>query len=183
MKVWQDKELGGVIIIEPDKFEDHRGHFLEVYQYERYREAGIEATFLQDNLSFSRKGVLRGLHYQYPHQQAKLVFVAEGEIFDVAVDIRRNSPTFGKWTSVILSGKSMRQIFIPEGFAHGFCVLSDTATVIYKCSAYYAPGSEGGVLWSDPDLGIEWPIDAPILSEKDAGLPRLKDILPERLPQ
>ncbi len=182
MKVWHSQVLSEVIVIEPDVFEDQRGYFSEAFQKERYQEAGIKGQFVQDNLSFSQKGVLRGLHYQYPHQQAKLVFVVHGEIFDVAVDIRDGSPTFGKWTSVVLSSENHRQLYIPKGFAHGFCVLSDTAVVIYKCDEYYFPEDDGGIIWSDPELGIDWPLSSPILSAKDKGLPRLKEIPPSRLP-
>ena len=182
MRAWRSDVLKEVIIVEPDVFGDHRGYFLETFQKKRYEEAGINVSFVQDNLSISRKGVLRGLHYQFPHEQAKLVQVIEGEIFDVAVDIRRDSPSFGKWTSVILSHENKRQLFIPAGFAHGFCVLSDTAYVLYKCSDYYSPESEGGILWSDPELDIQWLISNPLLSDKDAAYPHLKDIPLERLP-
>jgi len=183
MRAWRSEVLKEVIIVEPDVFGDQRGYFLETFQKKRYEEAGINVSFVQDNLSFSRKGVLRGLHYQLPHQQAKLVHVIKGEIFDVAVDIRKGSPTFGKWVSIVLSERNKRQVFIPAGFAHGFCVLSDTAYVLYKCSDYYSPQSEGGVVWSDPMLNIPWPIPSPIVSPKDASYPPLKDIPPERLPE
>ena len=143
MKVWRAEKLPEVIIIEPDVFEDSRGYFLETYQERRYKESGVRVDFVQDNLSFSRKGVLRGLHCQLPNEQAKLVQVIRGEIFDVAVDIRSGSPTFGKWTSVVLSDENRLQIFVPTGFAHGFFVLSDIAYVMYKCSDYYSPESEG----------------------------------------
>ena len=174
--------LDGVLIIEPDVFGDQRGFFMETYQRQRYNAAGIETDFLQDNLSFSVKGTLRGLHYQHPHSQAKLVQVVQGEIYDVAVDIRRGSPTFGQWTGVHLSDENKRQFFIPEGFAHGFAVLSDTALFMYKCSDLYVPDSEGGLLWSDPDLGIDWPLSEPLLSDKDRRYPHLKDIPADRLP-
>ena len=183
MKAWRSEELPEIVIIEPDVFGDGRGYFLESYQEKRYREYGISVKFVQDNLSFSKKGVLRGLHYQLPKEQAKLVQVVKGEIFDVMVDIRKGSPTFGQWTSVVLSDENKRQVFVPTGFAHGFCVLSDTAYVMYKCSDYYTPQSEGGVLWSDPDIGIEWPVRDPILSEKDAAYPVLGEIAEERLPR
>jgi len=182
MRAWRSDELSEVIIVEPDVFGDQRGYFLETYQRLRYQDSGIDVTFVQDNLSFSRRGVLRGLHYQLPHEQAKLVHVIKGEIFDVVVDIRRGSPRFGKWVSVVLSEENKRQIFVPAGFAHGFCVLSETAYVLYKCSDFYSPESEGGVLWSDPQLNIEWPIADPLLSDKDAAYPHLKDIPFERLP-
>ena len=174
--------LPGVLILEPAVFEDQRGYFLETYHRQRYGEAGLDCSFVQDNLSHSVHGSLRGLHYQYPHGQAKLVQVITGEVFDVAVDIRRGSPTFGQWIGEKLSDKNRRQMFIPEGFAHGFDVLSDMAIFMYKCSDFYAPGSERGILWSDPDLGIEWPAGRPLLSEKDSKYPCLKDILEENLP-
>jgi dTDP-4-dehydrorhamnose 3,5-epimerase len=141
--------LPGVLVVEPKIFGDSRGFFLETWHAERYREAGIAASFVQDNVSFSRRGVLRGLHFQRPNDQAKLVAVLEGEVFDVAIDVRVGSPHFGKSTSVVLSGENKRQIFIPEGFAHGFCVLSESADVFYKCSDFYHPGDERAVLWND----------------------------------
>ena len=172
-----DIELPGVKIIEPDVYSDGRGYFLETFQERRYREFGINATFVQDNLSFSTKGTLRGLHYQYPHSQAKLVQVVQGEVLDVIVDIRRGSPTFGEWSGVRLSEENHRQLFAPEGFAHGYCVLSDTAIFTYKCSDFYAPDCEKGVLWSDPDIGIDWPVKNPILSSKDENAQSLKEWL------
>lgn len=174
--------LEGILIIEPDVFGDERGYFMETFHRKRYQQEGVDTEFVQDNLSFSAKGVLRGLHYQFPRAQAKLVQVIKGEVSDVMVDIRKGSPTFGKWLRVDLSDKNMRQIYIPEGFAHGFCVLSDTAFLSYKCSDLYAPDSEGGILWSDPDLGIGWPVNHPLLSEKDSQYPCLKDISLDRLP-
>ena len=174
--------LPGVLIFEPVVFEDRRGYFLETYHQERYDEAGLDCSFVQDNLSYSIHGTLRGLHYQYPYGQAKLVQVIKGEVFDVTVDIRRGSPTFGQWFGERLSDKNRLQMFIPEGFAHGFCVLSDTALFAYKCSDFYAPGSEGGILWSDPDLGIDWLVGEPLLSEKDSEYPCLKKIPEEKLP-
>ncbi len=175
-------ELEGVLILEPEVFGDHRGFLLESYQQQRYAEAGVEATFVQDNISFSVCRTLRGLHYQYPHPQAKLVQSLQGEIFDVVVDIRKGSPTFGRWVGVVLSEKNRRQLYVPMGFAHGFCVLSETALFMYKCSDYYSPKDEGGLLWRDPDIGIDWPIQDPILSSRDAALQRLDRIDPERLP-
>jgi len=177
-----ETSLPGVVIVEPHVFEDRRGFFMETYHQKRYSEDGIDAIFVQDNLSHSVGGILRGLHYQLKHPQAKLVQVISGAIFDVAVDIRRGSPTFGQWTGAHLSVENHRQIFIPEGFAHGFCVLSETADVIYKCTDFYAPADEGGILWSDPDISIHWPIADLILSEKDNNYPRLKDVPEERLP-
>ena len=175
--------LPDVLVIEPRVFEDERGFFMESYHQKRYEQSLISTVFVQDNLSYSIRGTLRGLHYQYPHGQAKLVQAVKGEIFDVAVDIRVNSPAFGKWTGARLSDRNKRQICIPEGFAHGFCVLSETAVVIYKCSNYYAPESERGILWSDPDLGIDWPVKAPLLSHKDSRYSRLRHVSLERLPQ
>jgi dTDP-4-dehydrorhamnose 3,5-epimerase len=175
-------DLNGVMIIDPDVFGDHRGFFLESYHKERYSQAGIKETFVQDNLSFSTGNTLRGLHYQHPQGQDKLVQVLEGEVYDVAVDIRYGSPGFGRWTAAILSSVNRRQFFIPEGFAHGFCVLSDTALFYYKCSGYYAPQHEGGICWDDPQLGIDWPVDSPTLSERDHNFQRLVDINPQHLP-
>ena len=174
--------LPEILIIEPSVFQDERGFFMETYQQRRYTEAGIESIFVQDNLSRSVHGTLRGLHYQVKHAQAKLIQVIEGTIFDVALDIRRGSPYFGQWTSVHLSDENKRQLFLPEGFAHGFCVLSESAQVVYKCTDFYAAEDEGGVLWSDPTLAIAWPISEPLLSEKDSQLPCLADIPSERLP-
>lgn len=171
-----------VVIVEPKVFGDRRGYFLETYQQQRYAAAGIDADFVQDNISFSQGGILRGLHFQHPQGQAKLVQVLEGEIYDVAVDVRRGSPTFGQWVGVTLSSTEPRQLYIPKGFAHGFCVLSPTALFSYKCGDYYAPSSENGVCWNDPDLGIEWPVQHPVLSDKDQAYSRLKAIPPERLP-
>jgi dTDP-4-dehydrorhamnose 3,5-epimerase len=174
--------IPGVYIIEPDIFRDDRGFFLETYHQRRYAEGGIDCPFVQDNHSHSRLGVLRGLHYQLNHGQAKLIYVSCGEIFDVAVDIRRGSPTFGKWVGARLSGENGRQIYVPRGFAHGFYTLSETADIIYKCTDFYAPGDEYGILWSDPDIGIEWPDKNPLLSEKDSRNPRLSEIPEDLLP-
>lgn len=172
--------LTGVLVIVPRVFRDQRGFFLETYHKEKYRLAGIDRSFVQDNHSCSRKGILRGLHYQLNHPQAKLITVSRGEIYDVAVDIRRGSPSFGKWIGVYLSEQNNRQLFIPEGFAHGFVVLSDPADVTYKCTDLYDPEDEQGVIWSDPQIGIEWPMVDPVLSDKDKQFSRLSDI-PERL--
>lgn len=174
--------LDGVLIIEPDVHTDLRGFFIETYQRQRLWEQGLRERFVQDNLSFSKKRVLRGLHYQKNHPQAKLVAVVCGEIFDVAVDARPGSPSFGQWSGVILSDKNRRQLLIPKGFAHGFCVCSQTAYVLYKCSDYYHPGDEGGIHWNDPDIRIDWPIKDPILSEKDQRLPFLRNLDAEDLP-
>ena len=175
--------LDGVLILIPRVFNDDRGFFMEAYHKEKYVNLGICVDFVQDNLSFSCGGTLRGLHYQHPHGQAKLVQVLDGHVFDVTVDIRSGSPTFGQWVGIHLSGENRKQVFIPAGFAHGFCVLSETAHFLYKCSDLYAPDCEGGVLWSDPDIGIDWPVKEAILSEKDAKYPRLKDVKVDRLPR
>jgi dTDP-4-dehydrorhamnose 3,5-epimerase len=174
--------LDGVCIIEPAVYADARGFFTETYNRERYRAAGFGQPFVQDNLSFSVRGTIRGLHYQHPHDQAKLVMAVKGQIYDVAVDIRRGSPRFGQWVGVRLSEDNKRQIFIPEGFAHGFCVLSETAIMTYKCTDFYHPGSEKGIIWSDPDLGIDWPVRDPLISDKDRRYGCLKDLLAESLP-
>lgn len=174
--------LPGVLVLEPKIFGDQRGFFLETYHEARYREIGIPARFVQDNHSRSRRGVLRGLHYQLQQPQGKLVRVTRGRVFDVAVDIRRGSPTFGHWTSIILDDESHRQMYVPPGFAHGFCVLSDEADFVYKCTDYYHPRSEQGILWNDPAIGIEWPLAQVALSEKDTRNPPLARQAPERLP-
>ncbi len=175
--------LAGLCLIEPKVHGDSRGFFLETYHAPRYRQAGIRVDFVQDNLSLSVQGTLRGLHFQIRHPQAKLVQVLEGEIFDVAVDLRAGSPTFGRWAGFRLDAVGHRQIFIPAGFAHGFVVLSDRALFYYKCSDIYRPEDEGGLLWSDPDIGIDWPLASPLLSVKDAALPRLGAIASDGLPQ
>lgn len=174
--------LPGVLLIEPHVFTDPRGFFLETFHQERYAQAGLDRHFVQDNHSHSARNVVRGLHYQLQHPQGKLVFAALGEIFDVAVDIRRGSPTFAQWFGTRLSQENHHQLFIPEGFAHGFCVLSDTAEVIYKCTNLYTPGDDYGLLWSDPDIAIDWPIENALLSDKDSKNPTLKDAPPEHLP-
>ena len=174
--------LPGVLIIQPDVFKDNRGFFMETYHRKKYADKGLDQSFVQDNLSYSTLGTLRGLHYQYPNAQAKLVQALKGEIYDVAVDIRQGSPSFGQWAGAHLSDENKNQLFIPQGFAHGFCVISDTALVVYKCSSFYAPESEKGILWSDPDIGIDWPVKDPVLSPKDSQCPCLKDIPPDCLP-
>ncbi|MBN2063547.1 MAG: dTDP-4-dehydrorhamnose 3,5-epimerase [Sedimentisphaerales bacterium] len=178
-------EIEGVIIFEPRVFKDSRGFFLETFSSGRYIAAGLTRPFVQDNHSFSGKGTVRGLHYQLTQPQGKLVYCITGEIFDVAVDIRQGSPTFGRWTGTILSRENHRQMFIPEGFAHGFCVLSETADVSYKCTDVYKPGDDYGILWNDPEIGIEWPIDMSIalLSDKDMKNPRLSQADKSTLPQ
>ncbi len=168
--------LKDVLLVEPRVFEDERGFFMETYVRDGFREQGIDVEFVQDNHAKSTRGVLRGMHYQVHHGQDKLVRVVQGEVFDVAVDVRQNSTTFGQWVGVTLSADNKQQLFVPKGFAHGYCVLSDMAEFVYKCSDTYHPEDEGGLIWNDPDVGIEWPIDNPILSEKDKQHPRLKDI-------
>jgi len=178
----KETKLPGVLIIEPKVFSDARGYFMETWNKNRYAEFGIKYNFVQDNLSQSSKGVLRGLHFQNPNPQGKLVYVLQGEVFDVAVDIRINSPTFGQWVGITLSSKNNRQLFIPGGFAHGFCVISEYALFAYKCNDFYNPQAEKGVIWNDEDVNIEWPVNSPILSQKDQTYPKLKDISPKELP-
>lgn len=178
-----ETELPGVLEIEPRVFRDDRGYFFESWNHERYRGAGVPAGFVQDNVSVSKRGVLRGLHYQQPGSQGKLVGVLQGEVFDVAVDIRAGSPTFGRWMARVLSAENGLQLFIPEGFAHGFVVLSEVAVFSYKCTDYYDPAAEGTVLWNDPALGIDWPVWEPILSPKDREGKPLGEIPPESLPR
>lgn len=175
--------LPGVIMVQPKKFTDNRGFFLETFQQLRYPEFGITKPFVQDNLSRSFKGVLRGLHYQLKHPQSKLVYVTRGTVLDIVVDIRIGSPTFAQWFSQILSDENHLQLYIPEGFAHGFVTLSDEADFIYKCTEYYYPQYEQGVIWSDPEININWQITNPILSVKDSKYNLLKDIPRELLPQ
>ena len=180
MKI-SETELPGVLLLEPKRFGDDRGFFMELFHAKRYTEAGIPGPFVQDNFSRSAKGILRGLHFQQPHAQGKLVQVFAGTVYDVAVDIRRGSPTFGKWVGVELSADNRRQLWVPAGFAHGFCVLSESADFHYKCTELYSPASEHGIACNDPDLGIPWPVKSPLLSPKDSAAPRLKDapVLPD----
>lgn len=166
----------GILVLVPDVFEDSRGHFFETYHEARYRAAGIAGPFLQDNQSYSRAGVLRGLHAQRRQPQGKLVRVLEGAIFDVAVDVRPGSPTYRHWVGVPLSAENRQQMWVPPGFAHGFCVTSAGAAVAYKCTTLYDPDDEIGIAWNDPVLGITWPLATPILSPKDAALPRLAEV-------
>jgi dTDP-4-dehydrorhamnose 3,5-epimerase len=169
-------EIPEVILVEPRRFADDRGFFMETYKASEFAGYGLPATFVQDNLSYSSRGVLRGLHYQlHPHAQGKLVTALTGQIFDVAVDIRRGSPTFGRWVGQELSAQNGQMLYVPPGFAHGFCVLSDTAHVLYKVTAEYAPHLDRGILWNDPQIGISWPVADPVLSTKDAALPVLDD--------
>ncbi len=181
MKI-SETRLPGVLLIEPDIFGDHRGFFLETWNKRRYQEAGLDRDFVQDNLSLSRHGILRGLHYQWPQPQGKLVQVLRGAVFDVAVDIRQGSPTFGQWVGYELTAENHLQLFIPEGFAHGFCVISDQALFSYKCTDLYNPATEHGLLWNDPDIQIDWPVSEPLLSEKDSAALALRDIPRPDLP-
>ena len=174
--------LPGVLILDPKVFGDARGFFYESYNKNSFQDADIDATFIQSNVSRSARGVLRGLHYQWPHPQGKLVSVLEGEVYDVAVDVRYGSPTFGQSQAAMLTAENHRHFWIPEGFAHGFCVVSEFATFIYQCTALYDPKAESGILWNDADLAIDWPISTPMLSDKDSKAPLLRDVAPERLP-
>jgi dTDP-4-dehydrorhamnose 3,5-epimerase len=174
-------EVPGLLILEPKAFGDARGFFMETWNQRKYREAGLDVDFVQDNISVSGKGALRGLHFQNPSAQGKLVSVLQGEVFDVAVDLRRSSPAFGKSHGLNLSSKNKLQFFVPPGFAHGFLVLSETAMFHYKCTEFYSPKDELAIRWDDPDLGIRWPLDKPTLSEKDAKAPRLRDVPKEKL--
>jgi dTDP-4-dehydrorhamnose 3,5-epimerase len=169
-------EIPEVVLVEPAIFEDTRGIFMETYKYSEFVRANIKARFVQDNFSRSSGGVLRGLHYQKePEAQGKLVQCINGKIFDVAVDIRKGSPTFSRWVSAELSGETGLMLYVPPGFAHGFLVLSDSAEVMYKCTREYSHGNDRGVIWNDPDIGIKWPVSNPSLSEKDGRHPLLKD--------
>lgn len=170
-------EIDGMFIVEPTVFGDDRGYFLETYHYDEFKKAGIDVVFVQDNQSKSKRGVLRGLHFQTKRPQGKLVRVIKGEVFDVGVDLRKNSPTFGKWVGAVLSDENKRQLYIPAGFAHGFLVLSDEAEFVYKCTDFYDPQNEGGIIYNDPDININWPISGDmeiLLSQKDRALPSLK---------
>ncbi len=176
MFTFKETKIKDVYIIEPKVFGDNRGYFMETYRKEDFDKAGLKYNFVQDNQSKSKKGVLRGLHYQKTFPQAKLVRVISGEVFDVAVDLRKNSPTYGEWVGEILSSENKKMLMIPRGFAHGFMVLSETAEFIYKCDEVYHPEDEGGIMWNDPDVGVKWPSDIePLLSEKDQKHPSLKE--------
>jgi dTDP-4-dehydrorhamnose 3,5-epimerase len=180
-----ETELPGVILITPDAHQDSRGVFFELYHAQNYLRGGIREPFVQDNFSRSARGVLRGLHYQLKQPQGKLVTVLEGTVFDVAVDIRKGSPTFGKWTSLELSAENKLQLYIPPGFAHGFCAMTESAGMLYKCTQLYAPSDERGIIWNDPALAIPWPIHAPLLSPKDRSFKVLSEMsgeLPEYSP-
>jgi dTDP-4-dehydrorhamnose 3,5-epimerase len=178
--------LPGVLIVEPTVYRDARGYFLETWSRDRYAALGLPAEFVQDNVSFSLRGVLRGLHYQHPDGQGKLVGALQGCVYDVAVDLRRGSRTFGRWVGATLSVENGRQMYIPPGYAHGFLVQSESALIAYKCTEPYQPAQEGSVLWNDPDLAIAWPresSDPPVLSDRDRNAPRLADIAEDRLPR
>lgn len=177
-----ETKLPGVVIIQPKVFGDSRGFFKETWNTRKFTDAGLDLDFVQDNVSFSQKGVLRGLHYQNPNPQGKLVQALLGEVYDVAVDIRPDSETFGQYVGEILSAENHRQLYIPPGFAHGFCVISDTALFAYKCTDIYNARAEGGIIWNDPDLAIDWPIKNPSLSDKDKQYTPLAQIPKEKLP-
>ena len=178
---FSESHLRGLVLIEPDVFRDERGYFLETFHAAKYAGAGIASAFVQDNHSLSVRRTLRGLHMQVHKPQGKLLRVVEGTIWDVAVDVRRGSPTFGQWATETLTGDNFKQIYVPPGFAHGFCVLSDTAQVQYKCTELYDPADELGIAWNDPDLAIPWPVEEPLLSKKDRTHPPLASVM-ARLP-
>jgi dTDP-4-dehydrorhamnose 3,5-epimerase len=171
----RETTLPGVFIIEPKVHGDDRGFFMETYRLDAFRDAGIDAVFVQDNHSRSARGVLRGLHYQEPNAQGKLVRCTRGALYDVAVDIRRGSPSFGRWFGTDLTESNKRMLWVPPGFAHGFCALEDGSDLVYKCTTLYDPAADRAILWNDPDIGIEWPIASPLLSAKDEKAPRLRD--------
>lgn len=181
MKVIQTP-LPGCVVVEPTVHGDERGFFFEQWNAERYGDHGLPTRFVQSNVSSSSRGVLRGLHYQWPRPQGKLVSVLDGEVYDVAVDIRRGSPNFGRWTAVLLSGENRRQLWIPEGFAHGFAVLSERAVFNYLCTDVYVKEADAAVRWNDATIGVDWPIGAPVLSAKDIAAPFLEEIAEDRLP-
>ena len=173
-------ELGlkGLFLLQPEVFRDERGFFMETWNTRKYGQLGLLTTFVQDNLSRSSKGTLRGLHYQKPRTQGKLVYVLEGKVWDCSVDLRLDSPTFGKWAGITLDSDSGSQLYIPPGFAHGFCTISEEALFFYKCTDFYSPDDERGIAWNDPQLKIDWPVSNPLLSPKDRGYPNLKEVLP-----
>jgi len=177
-----ETNLPGCVVVEPSVHGDARGYFYESFNVEKYKKFGLDLRFVQSNVSRSARGVLRGLHYQFPNPQGKLVNVLDGEVYDVAVDIRAGSPTFGRWAAAVLSADNKRHFWIPEGFAHGFAVLSDHATFCYQCTALYDHAADAGVRWNDADIAIDWPISAPQLSGKDEKAPFLRDVPAERLP-
>ena len=170
--------IEGLVVVEPKVFGDNRGYFMETYNYNDFKAAGLDMVFVQDNQSKSKKGVLRGLHFQKKNPQGKLVRVVSGEVYDVAVDLRKGSDTYGKWYGVLLSAENKKQVYVPEGFAHGFVVMSETAEFVYKCTRFYDPSDEGGLMWNDPEIGIDWPVPENaelLLSEKDQHHQPLKD--------
>ena len=170
--------IQGLVVVEPKVFGDNRGYFMETYNYNDFKAAGLDMVFVQDNQSKSKKGVLRGLHFQKKNPQGKLVRVVSGEVYDVAVDLRKGSDTYGKWYGVLLSAENKKQFYVPEGFAHGFVVMSDTAEFVYKCTRFYDPSDEGGLMWNDPEIGVQWPVPEGaelILSEKDQHHKPLKE--------
>jgi dTDP-4-dehydrorhamnose 3,5-epimerase len=177
-----ETDLPGCVVVEPQVFGDARGYFFESFNSDKLAAHGLEPKFVQGNVSSSSKGVLRGLHYQWPNPQGKYVSVIEGEVWDVAVDIRRGSPTFGKWAAVVLNAENKRHFWIPEGFAHGFVVLSERAVFTYMCTATYDAKADAGIRWDDPALAIDWPVSEPQLSDKDSRAPLLADVAAERLP-
>ncbi|HET7161842.1 MAG TPA: dTDP-4-dehydrorhamnose 3,5-epimerase [Rhodanobacteraceae bacterium] len=177
-----DTRLPGVCVIEPAVHGDARGYFFESFHAKKYAELGVDVRFVQSNVSRSARGVLRGLHYQWPNPQGKLVSVLDGEVYDVAVDIRRGSPTFGQWEAAMLTADNHRQLWIPEGFAHGFCVVSEAATFMYQCTALYDSQADAGVRWNDAMIGIDWPVAEPLLSGKDERAPLLADVAADKLP-
>lgn len=177
-----ETDLPGCVVIEPQVFGDDRGFFFESFNLDKLSAYGLSPRFVQGNVSASQRGVLRGLHYQWPNPQGKYVSVLEGEVWDVAVDIRRNSPTFGKWTAVVLSAENRRHLWIPEGFAHGFVTLSERALFTYLCTAPYDRAADSSIRWDDPDLAIDWPVSDPTLSAKDAAAPFLADVAEDRMP-
>jgi dTDP-4-dehydrorhamnose 3,5-epimerase len=178
----EETELPGVLLVKPKVFGDARGGFMEMWNAERYAEAGLDWRFVQDNVSRSKADVVRGIHSQHPRAQGKLVQVLQGAVWDVAVDLRCDSPHFGRWAGRELTGENAHQLWVPPGFGHGFCVLSDETIFVYKCTDLYAPDCEVGVAWDDPEIGITWPCSEPLLSEKDKALPRLADVPRESLP-
>ncbi len=178
----RETSLPGAVVIEYQQFSDARGYFLELYHESKLQELGFQHRFVQDNTSFSLNGVLRGLHFQWPNPQGKLVTCLMGRVWDIAVDIREGSPTFGQWHAEMLDSESPSAFYVPEGFAHGFCVVSETALVHYKCTEVYRPECDSGIAWNDPELAIPWPSEHPTLSEKDRALPKLADLAPERRP-
>ena len=170
--------IEGLVVVEPKVFGDNRGYFMETYNYNDFKAAGLDMVFVQDNQSKSKKGVLRGLHFQKKNPQGKLVRVVSGEVYDVAGDLRKGSDTYGKWYGVLLSAENKKQFYVPEGFAHGFVVMSETAEFVYKCTRFYDPSDEGGLMWNDPEIGIDWPVPENaelLLSEKDQHHQPLKD--------